>query len=292
MAAHLGKIFRSSDGAKTWVLQETNIREPLFDIDFVDTLHGWAVGNLGLILHTTDGGRTWVQQDSKTDKQFFGVDFVDERTGWAVGYYGIILHTSDGGQTWKDQSIPEDIAFNGVHFLDGETGWVVGEFSTIFHTTDAGANWERLAGAVEEETLDGKWEGDDTGLGAQTLFGVSFRNSLEGWVAGMDGIVAHTVDGGTSWSVQETGVTKNLYAIDLRGQLGIAVGALGAVIITRDGGKEWSELSFDTVGTYSWLTAVAILEGSHALITGGHGTVLSFSEEKVNRIKGVPQGTE
>ena len=273
-------------------MQETNVLEPLFDVDFVDARHGWAVGNLGLILHTSDGGKTWVKQDAKTDKQFFGVDFVDDRTGWVAGYYGIILHTSDGGQTWEDQSISEDVAFNDVHFVDRETGWVVGEFSTILHTKDAGKNWERLTGAVEEESLDGKWEGDDSGLGDETLFGVSFQNRLEGWVAGMDGIVAHTIDGGMSWSVRETGVTKNLYDIELGGDFGIAVGALGAVVITRDGGKEWTELSFDAVRTYSWLTSVAILENGHALITGGRGTMLSIKEEKVSRILGLPRGTE
>jgi photosystem II stability/assembly factor-like uncharacterized protein len=292
VAGHLGKIFHSSDGAKTWELQETNVREPLFDVDFVDTLHGWAVGNLGLILHTSDGGKTWEKQGSKTDNQFFGVDFVDERVGWVVGYYGSIFHTSDGGQTWEDQSVSEDVAFNDVHFVDQETGWAVGEFSTILHTQDAGKNWERLTGAVEEESLDGKWEGDDSGLGDKTLFGVSFQNRLEGWVAGMDGIIAHTIDGGRSWSVRETGVTKNLYDIELGGDFGIAVGALGAVIITQDGGKAWNELSFDAVRTYSWLTGVAILENSHALITGGHGTMLSIKEEKVSKILGLPRGTE
>jgi len=291
MVGHLGKVFHSADGAKTWEFQDTNVREPLFDVDFVDTSHGWAVGNLGLMLHTSDGGKTWVKQDSKIAKQLFGVDFVDERTGWAVGYYGTILHTSDGGQTWEDQSISADITLNDVDFVDDATGWAVGEFSTVLHTKDGGTNWEKLTGAVEEETLDGKWEGDDTGLGDESLFGVSFQNNLEGWVAGMDGIIAHTADGGMHWSVRETGVVKNFYDINLRGKLGIAVGALGAVLLTQDGGKEWKELSFDAIGTYSWLTSALIIDDSHALVTGGHGTLLAIEGEKATRIVGNPKGS-
>jgi photosystem II stability/assembly factor-like uncharacterized protein len=291
VVGHLGKMFHSSDGAKTWEMQETNVLEPLFDVDFVDTRHGWAVGNLGLVLHTSDGGKTWEKQDAKSDKQFFRVDFVNEHTGWVVGYYGTILHTSDGGQTWDDQSIAEDIALNGVDFVDHETGWVVGEFGTILRTNDAGMNWEKLAGAVEEELLDQVAEEGDSGLGEKTLFGVTFENKMEGWVAGMDGTVAHTADGGVHWTAQQTGVMTNLYDVHVRGSFGVAVGALGAILITRDGGKEWNEFLSDSVRIYNWLTGVDILENGHALITGGHGTLLSIKEEDLSKVLGLSRGS-
>jgi len=291
IVGHLGKIFHSSDGAKTWEIQEVNVREPLFGVDFVDAHHGWVVGNLGLILHTSDGGETWEKQDSKTDKQFFGVDFVNEQTGWVVGYYGTILHTFDGGRTWEEQSVGEDIALNSVTFVDHQIGWVVGEFGTVMHTENAGKNWEKQTGMMEEENLEQEPGEEDSGLGEQTLFSVDFENGLSGWAAGMDGTIAHTADGGVHWTVQETAVTKNLYAVRMRGELGVAVGALGTILITRDGGKEWGELRTDSFRTYDWLTCVDILENGQALISGGHGTLLSIEGGIMNKVLGLSRGS-
>ncbi|MDZ7344303.1 MAG: hypothetical protein ONA90_07290, partial [candidate division KSB1 bacterium] len=41
---------------------------PLFGIDFVDSLNGWFTGSAGTVLHTSDGGKTWIiQRTGQTD---------------------------------------------------------------------------------------------------------------------------------------------------------------------------------------------------------------------------------
>lgn len=40
-----------------------SLKTVLWDVDFVDTANGWAVGcSNGMVLHTTDGGHTWAAQ--------------------------------------------------------------------------------------------------------------------------------------------------------------------------------------------------------------------------------------
>lgn len=74
------------------------------------------------------------------------------------------------------------------------------------------------------------------------LTGVSFPDALHGWVVGHDGVILNTVDGGQTWSRQdstedlETIFLDVLFLDDLRG---FAVGAYGRFLGTQDGGKTW-----------------------------------------------------
>ncbi len=76
---------------------------------FVDTEHGWAVGDRGIIWHTADGGRHWSLQSSGVDCRLSSVLFLDRKIGWAAGgltqpythaSVGVVLHTRDGGEHW------------------------------------------------------------------------------------------------------------------------------------------------------------------------------------------------
>jgi len=57
----------------------------LYDISFVGTSRGWAVGDHGYILHSDDGGLNWTQQNSTTTNELHAVYFINSNTGWAVG---------------------------------------------------------------------------------------------------------------------------------------------------------------------------------------------------------------
>jgi photosystem II stability/assembly factor-like uncharacterized protein len=92
------------DGGTTWtMLPESSNRLGLIATDFVDALHGWAVGISGSIVATVDGGATWRVQEQAvegTKPWLLGVDFIDASHGWAVGVGGEIWHTATGG--WAD----------------------------------------------------------------------------------------------------------------------------------------------------------------------------------------------
>ena len=56
VVADSGKIFKTVDGGGHWLSQNTRVRSSLTSVDFVDGLHGVAVGADGVILVTKNGG--------------------------------------------------------------------------------------------------------------------------------------------------------------------------------------------------------------------------------------------
>ena len=75
-----------------WVWQQSNTRLELWDVCFVDSLCGWAVGGrsspnpsdttLGICLRTTDGGNSWATvYDTSGRSMMLSVSFVDRSRG-------------------------------------------------------------------------------------------------------------------------------------------------------------------------------------------------------------------
>ena len=107
----------------------------LNDICFVDSRHGWAVGDRGVIWSTEDGGRQWRLQPSGVTCSLGAVCFCDEHLGWAAGGFshpythtssGVLLTTRDGGQTWGGNSNLMLPALRRLGFFDPQHGWAVG----------------------------------------------------------------------------------------------------------------------------------------------------------------------
>ena len=51
-----------ADQGRSWESYSTGQPLPLHALHFIDSKHGWAVGELGLVLATADGGKTWKRQ--------------------------------------------------------------------------------------------------------------------------------------------------------------------------------------------------------------------------------------
>ncbi|HEY2249787.1 MAG TPA: YCF48-related protein, partial [Planctomycetaceae bacterium] len=83
----------------------------LHDIQFVDSRHGWAVGDHGVIWRSDDAGETWTLQPSGVNCPLRSVCFLSDLVGWVAGggtvpftrrSYGVILYTIDGGRSWEN----------------------------------------------------------------------------------------------------------------------------------------------------------------------------------------------
>src|SRR5438270_2951259 len=82
------------------------------------------------------------------------------------------------------------------------------------------------------------------------LSAVQFVDKQEGWAAGADGVVWHTIDGGKHWERQPTGIRAALRAIHFlnpytgwvvgREELPHAGGSVGVILFTEDGGLRWT----------------------------------------------------
>src|SRR5438477_8313483 len=84
------------------------------------------------------------------------------------------------------------------------------------------------------------------------LHAVQFVDKHEGWAAGADGVVWHTIDGGKHWERQPTGTRAALRAVHFlnpytgwavgREELPHAGGSAGVILFTEDGGLRWTRL--------------------------------------------------
>ncbi|GIW40218.1 MAG: hypothetical protein KatS3mg076_0795 [Candidatus Binatia bacterium] len=256
-----GTIARTEDGGASWHREPSGTVENLFGVDFVDSEHGWAVGRAGTILSRGADGR-WKKQESGTQRHFFQVAALDDHRVWVVGDWGAIFYTEDGGETWQDRSLPEDVILNDIFFLDGERGWIVGEFGSIFVTKDGGKTWERQESGVEK-----------------TLFGVFFADENRGWAVGLDNVLLRTEDGGGSWLLERGRATSgslermgflealtnpSLYAVEVVGDLGIVVGDMGTILVSRDGGRTWEREDVPDEWALRWIRALSLVPGSPA----------------------------
>jgi photosystem II stability/assembly factor-like uncharacterized protein len=287
-----GTIYRSADGGESWLPQVSKTTENLYDVDFVDGQRGWAVGRSGTILHTDDGGDTWTPQASGVgaEKHLFAVDFADAQHGIAVGDWGVILTTSDGGRTWEDHSLTEDVILNDVSMVDATHAWIAGEVGTVLTTADGGRTWARQQAGVDK-----------------TLFGVYFADAQHGWVVGIDALILRTDDGGHTWTVQngstevheleQVGFSSayenpSLYAVQIVGDVGVAVGEIGAVYTSVDGGRTWTRRPGEAKGGPKWFRALSLVPGSHGVIVGAGGEHLRVVQGQVEARNGGTRGTE
>jgi photosystem II stability/assembly factor-like uncharacterized protein len=172
-----GAVLQTRDGGTTWTdrslggLAVERVASPgrmmqtitddviLYDVEFLDSRHGFIAGEFGTLLATADGGEHWRQISLPTEKTLFGVHFRSAEEGWVVGIDGIILRTRDGGQTWTTQNgLTETGAIEDVSFVEamanpglyavsveGQRGVVVGDAGAFFVSDDGGGTWTRRA---------------------------------------------------------------------------------------------------------------------------------------------------
>ena len=146
---------------------------------------------------------------------------------------GLMLVTNDEGATWAQRKIPNaPAALRAVAFLDVNRGLTVGDHGSILAT-------DEMVGE-------------------------------EGWIAGYDGVILHTADGGKTWQKQNAGVALSLEALFfLDTQNGWAVGWAGTALHTVDGGKKWQQVKIPGA-TWS-LSSITFQDAKNGWIVGFAG---------------------
>ncbi len=247
-----GTVIHSTDGGMTWVRQQSGTYYTLSSICFVDRENGWAVGDAGTILHTEDGGKSWLTQKCPVPYFLMGVCFVNPEKGWIVTERSTILNTGDGGKTWQVQFKDKDLVLRSVSFCDEENGWAVGEAGYIYHTDDGGSMWQQQAGEyyISEET----W----LLVSGDFLFGVFAVDPRTAWVAGIDGYVARTFDGGTTWQEAENGVPKtHFFTIASDSEGTVLIGGNAVLLVSSDRGETFKVAEAEPEITYGWIGNIA-----------------------------------
>jgi photosystem II stability/assembly factor-like uncharacterized protein len=149
---HDAEIVHTSDGGKTWVLQnyQPELEKALLAVLFLDKQHGFAVGAYGLFLKTDDGGGTW--SDASADAitadglHLFSIKKLGNGSLFVTGEQGTLGLSTDGGNTWKKLNSPyEATLFDSVPFGQ-KSALICGLRGNAFIAQDVAAgNWKKVA---------------------------------------------------------------------------------------------------------------------------------------------------
>lgn len=259
-----GSAFMSPNCGDTWI-EIHHGNTSLLCIDFTDTLNGWISGGGGNVLTTRDGGLSWDTIAAGITEYLFRIDFIDTAFGWAVGGIGdsaIILKTTDRGRNWTNLTTLPTFLY-GLYAYNSQKCWAVGldinNNGVILHTSDGGNSWTTQLTLPE-----------------YMLAGVSFADSLKGWVVGGNlysgaATIYHTTNAGDTWTRQTTS-GYFLFDVDFIDSLtGFACG-YGTITRTTNGGGIWSRRSVEPM-----LYGIDFTDANYGITVGSGGTVLSTS---------------
>jgi photosystem II stability/assembly factor-like uncharacterized protein len=101
-----------------------------------------------------------------------------------------------------------------------------------------------------------------------------------GWVAGNNGTILKTTNGGTTWFSQQSGTVNNLrsiYFVDVN--TGCVAGSLGTLVRTTNGGDNWYLLN---TGVTIDLNSVRFNAPSRIWLVGNNGLILKTTNAGIN----------
>ncbi len=275
-----GEVSAGTYGPDAWSPIQSPTNKTLNQLQFLDSLTGWVVGDSGTILHTSTGGAIWVLQKSRVSEDIRDIFMLNSSRGWAVAqdtdgpqYGSIVLSTTDGGTTWTDQRYPvQEEFFNSIMFLDSLRGWMVGEGGRIVGTTNAGNTWFN---ATVDSNAAPQWE----------LQRVKFYSPSLGFAVGgrfdIVGTVWRTTNGGAMWAGQSVSLEPiydlhffdSLHIIGIGGDYDFGSG----MITTTDGGTTWE---YTYLGIWGQASAISFRTPYEAWTPQGFATTAMYSLDK------------
>ncbi len=183
-----GTIIKSLDQGLTWTVMNSGVTGKLNSVDFIgsDIDNAVAVGNSGLMIKTTNGGINWTSVNTGITKNLNSVFSVNSFIMFIAGDNGTLLRSSDGGTTWQNTSLPDTT--NDLNKIDLMGSWffgqiigMVGNNGRLYRTTNY-LFWDSLYTGTNED-----------------LYELKFKNASSGYIAGENGTVRYTTDGGNVW---------------------------------------------------------------------------------------------
>ncbi|MCC6417518.1 MAG: hypothetical protein IT429_04650 [Gemmataceae bacterium] len=231
-------------------------------------------GSVGVLLYTEDGGETWHRLLKNAVPGLNFIRFTDARTGYVLGdgsdqYPTGVFKTTDSGRTWEPVKGPRCPGWLSGDFQDAQGGALAGAWSRLATVNKGAFGIARVdplgvrsplalqlhdahglavgqGGLLLTSSSGGaRWGPVELKLPREVLaiwdFHAVHRLREHVWVAGRPGsVVLHSANRGETWQILKTRQPLPLHGIYFFDeQRGWAVGELGTVLSTRDGGKTW-----------------------------------------------------
>ena len=136
--------------------------------------------------------------------------------------------------------------------------WAMCDRNQIFFSSDQGQSWTKAAVATDVK-----------------LRSILFLDANRGFIAGDEGTVLLSEDGGRQWKKLTVPAQQHLTDIFFSGQSGWISGYSGTVLATKDGGNTWTKQS---AGVAQALDSVFFADPTHGCAVGWGGTIVITSD--------------
>jgi photosystem II stability/assembly factor-like uncharacterized protein len=209
---------------------------------------GWIVGDNGTIFFTENTGDTWMKQYSGTTENLNSISSEGGECPWICGH-DVVLHSYNHGETWDKISTPVHTWFWEVDQKDCDEIWICGNQGLVMSTKDHGATWQMhtVPTTYNLMGIDVVRYGDYRACGNQATV-ISSKDYGETWVK------EHQLPGIDMYAIETSGIVGPAYA----------VGAKGNIIETLNGGTTWTLKESGTLYQLNDVCFQALYHGVYA----------------------------
>jgi photosystem II stability/assembly factor-like uncharacterized protein len=252
-----------------------------------------AAGSESGRVATTSDGQTWSSTQGSYGR-LLGMSCLASKACVGVGEYGSVVSTADGTH-WTHQTLPSEVDLHSISCPSQSACYAVGQHGVVLTSADQGASWATASrdGAASNIGIEGGGSSSAGGdvVGSADLAGVSCADTSSCVAVGDLGAILASHDGGASWSLRGGVLNVPLQSVEFpalpsfepsarplravscpTSTACVAVGDLGTIEQSSDGGQSWSLASSPTA---HMLAAVSCANGtSTCFAAGDYGTIL------------------
>ncbi|OWK34710.1 YCF48-related protein [Fimbriiglobus ruber] len=271
-----------------------------------------GAGSAGVVLATVDGGGTWRELSTSLMPGLNAVQFFDENRGIVVGdgsdvFPSGAFRTDDGGKSWVPLKGPRALTWLGLDCTSFDSGLIYGQDRVVVLWNGSivepaglptlppdcrvaarigdraiaigcGAGGPELIDLQLQRNPAGNAKTPDQSAARTQAASISSVNFVgeHVWTVGRPGtLIWHSLDSGKTWEAQKTDSFLPFHALHmLDDKIGWAVGELGTIIGTTDGGKTWTTLKTGgqrAAVLFTHARSEAVPLGATALLGGEDG---------------------
>ena len=199
----------------------------------------------------------------------------------AVGYNGTILQTMDSGRSWSQSASPVASALQSVAFVDSLDGFACGFDRTLLATSDGGKSWQR-------RSID-----EPAGF-RRIRFGSATTGVMVGGTLIPTSSIMCTTDGGATWNSRPRPTEQSLNDLCFVDSANVwAVGDMGTILYSGDGGREWTLQHVDTGSKSADLRGVWFINAMNGFAVGDDNRIMRTTDggESWRDIHWIPYST-
>ncbi len=229
-----GVVLQTKDGGQSWNAVSQGKVPRIHTVKFFGLKQGVIAGDSSPampngLFTTDDEGATWKAATGLKVRGWRAADFRSADRGLVAGPMGKVAVVSEGN---LNRALMTDWGLPGIYavkFDRSGRAWAAGDGGLVRFSKNGGVSWQLPAKPFPPDVRD-TFDFRAIAIHKQHI-----------WIAGRPGsVIWHSGDGGENWERQLTGQTVPISGLSFSSEThGCAVGALGMILTTADGGRTW-----------------------------------------------------